>query len=312
MPSPIKLILIDGHALIHRAFHAIRAPMTAKDGTPTNALYGFVSMFLRLITEQQPTHIIACLDAGGKTFRHECFSDYKATRQKTDPNLHLQVPLVMQFLEAWPVPVFAKEGWEADDLLGTLATQAQKQNINTIIFTGDRDMTQLISKQVSVYTPQNNGYIKKWTSIEVQEYFGVKPDQIVDYKALAGDSSDNIPGVLGIGPKGAAELLSIFGSLENIYANINQVKSTFQSKLIEHKDSAFMSFNLAQIKLDAPVEFEIAKSEAKCEPEKVDAFFESIGFQTLRRRFDEMIGIAPKEIPIKTRKKVSEEQMSLF
>lgn len=313
MSAQEKLILIDGHALVHRAFHAIRAPMTAKDGTPTNALFGFVSMFLKLISVQKPTHLIACFDVKGKTFRHEDFPEYKATRAKTDPSLHEQVPLVKKFLEAWCVPIFEMQGWEADDLLGTLAKQAEAEKVPCVIFTGDRDLTQMISDLIEVDTPLNGGDLKKWGRDEVKEYFGVEPDQVVDFKALAGDSSDNIPGVQGIGPKGASDLLNEFGTLEGIFENLEKVKESVRKKLEEKKEEAFMSQKLAKIRCDAPVTLSLEMGKEECDLTKVDEFFEEIGFRTLRNRFREQMGMEKLEGLQKTKKKkVDDSQMSLF
>ena len=217
MSEKRRLMLIDGHALAYRAYHAI-PPLTSPSGEPTNATFGFANMLLKAIQDYTPNHIIATFDVG-RTFRHEEYAPYKATRAKMPDDLRAQFGRVQELLEALGIPVCTAEGYEADDVMGTLSLQASQKGLETIIVTGDSDTFQLISPEVKVLTPRKTfGEIMLYDVETVRERYGLEPAQLIDLKALVGDTSDNIKGVPGVGEKTALELLQKFGSLEAIYA----------------------------------------------------------------------------------------------
>lgn len=222
MAAPKRLLLIDGHALAYRAYHAIQ-PLTSPKGEPTNAIFGFASMLLKAINDYPPDYVILTLDSG-RTFRHEAYAEYKANRPKMPEDLRSQIEHIPELARAMGIPVYTKEGFEADDLLGTLSQQAQDAGLETIIVTGDSDTFQLISPFVRVLAPQGRmGDALLYDETRIRERYGLEPKQLIDLKALKGDPSDNIPGVAGVGEKGASRLVTQFGSVENVYAHLNEV-----------------------------------------------------------------------------------------
>ena len=222
MAAPKRLLLIDGHALAYRAYHAIQ-PLTSPKGEPTNAIFGFASMLLKAINDYPPDYVILTLDSG-RTFRHEAYAQYKANRPKMPEDLRSQIERIHELAKAMGIPVYTKEGFEADDLLGTLSQQAQEAGLDTIIITGDSDTFQLISPFVRVLAPQGRmGDALLYDETRIRERYGLEPKQLIDLKALKGDPSDNIPGVAGVGEKGASRLVTQFGSVENVYAHLNEV-----------------------------------------------------------------------------------------
>ena len=224
--SPL-LILIDGHALVHRAHHAMRDPLTVQStGEVVSGVYGFMNMFLRAIEEWKPSHCIVTFDVSAPTFRHEAFEEYKAQRPPTPPELRPQFGRVKQFMEAFNVPVFEMEGFEADDILGTLGAQAEAQHLDTLILTGDSDILQLVSPSVRVLLDSGRQRASAYDIARVQErYEGLGPEYVAEIKALEGDKSDNIPGLPGVGRKTAIRLLDEYGSIEGIYEHIDEVSS---------------------------------------------------------------------------------------
>jgi len=261
MPNKKTFIIIDGHAIIHRAYHAL-PPLTVKDGTMVNAVFGFSSMLLKVITEFSPTYLAVSFDVGGGTFRDEIYEEYKATREKADQELYDQIPLVYDVVNAFNIPIYEQKGFEADDVIGTLAKTIKQKNkdIQTIIVTGDQDLLQLVDDNITDVYLLRKG-VSDFTLFNekaVKEKFGFGPEHIVDYKALKGDSSDNIPGVRGIGDKTAKELIHSLGTIENIYKELEksssakreELKASVIKKLIEGKDNAFMSKDLATIRQD--------------------------------------------------------------
>ena len=221
-----KLILIDGNAIIHRAYHAL-PPFTTKKGELVNAVYGFSSTLLSVIAEFKPDYVVASFDLAGKTFRHEKFEEYKATRVKGDDELYAQIPRVKEVVEAFNIPIYEKAGFEADDVIGTIATQIKKNNsdIETIIVTGDMDTLQLVNDSTKVYTMRRGlSDSLMYDEEKVFERYGLRPEQIIDYKSLRGDPSDNIPGVKGIGEKTAVTLLQEYTTLDGVYENIEKIK----------------------------------------------------------------------------------------
>jgi DNA polymerase-1 len=246
-----RLVLFDGNALIHRAFHALPPLTVSKTGETVGAVYGFALMLLKVINELKPTHYAIAFDMKGPTFRHELFKEYKAQRPPTPHELIDQLGRVRQLVEAFHIPIFELEGYEADDLLGTLSQQASQKDIDTIIVTGDADTMQLVSPRVKVLYPKPRGSFSDtmlYDEAAVSQKYGVKPEQIADYKALVGDPSDNIPGVRGVGEKTAVKLIQQFGSLEQIYEHIDEVAPAKLQTLLKGNEAvARQSKELATI-----------------------------------------------------------------
>ncbi|HNW09099.1 MAG TPA: DNA polymerase I [bacterium] len=292
-----KLIIIDANALIHRAFHAL-PPLTDKQGRATNAVYGFTMIFLKTIKELAPDYLVAAFDMKAKTFRHEEFTDYKATRKKQPDELYDQIPLVKDVLRAFEVPIFELAGYEADDLIGTIAQDkaVAKENLEIIVVTGDQDIFQLIRPGVKVLTPHNGLsetilYDEKMVS---EKFGGLTPRQLIDYKALRGDQSDNIPGVKGIGEKGAIDLLKNFDTLENLYENLTspKIKDRTQGLLKEHEKEAKMSKRLATIVTDAPIKINLEDCRfAKLDNDKIFPVFQELNFKSL---LNQLSNLGPK------------------
>ncbi|OGH87798.1 MAG: DNA polymerase I [Candidatus Magasanikbacteria bacterium RIFOXYC2_FULL_42_28] len=289
-----KLVIIDGNAIIHRAYHAI-PPMNTKNGMMVNAVYGFTSMLLRVWKDLKPTHIAVTFDMRGPTFRHEKFKEYKATRVKADQELYDQIPLVHNVVRAFNIPIYEKAGYEADDVIGTVARMVEnKKEVETYIVTGDKDTLQLIEPGVKVFTLRKGMSDTVIYDAEgVKEKFGFLPDKMVDYKALAGDASDNIPGVPGVGEKTATDLIQKFGGIDEIYDNIKNQKSNIKDikagvlkKLIDGEESARMSFELATIDRNVPgVDFKLEDCVAKeFDREKVVKIFQELEFMSLLKR----------------------------
>jgi DNA polymerase-1 len=287
-----RFIIIDGNAIVHRAYHAL-PPMTTKEGNMVNAVYGFTSMLLKVINDLKPTHLAVSFDLAEKTFRDKIYAEYKATRVKADQELYDQIPIVYKVVEAFDIPIYVKAGYEADDVIGTVACQIQNpkskiQNESTevIIVTGDKDLLQLVDENTKVYLLRKGlSQIEMFGNDEVKKLFGFGPELVVDYKALRGDASDNIPGVRGIGEKTATELIVKVGGVDEIYGQIQNPKSKIQNefskgvikKLTDDEKGARMSKELATIKKDVPdLEFDLEKC-------KVNAFDEKKIGELLRR-----------------------------
>ncbi|MDH5662312.1 MAG: DNA polymerase I [Elusimicrobiota bacterium] len=252
-----KFYLIDGNAYIHRAFHAL-PPLTNSSGRMVNAVYGFTRMLLKILRQEKPDYVAVCFDFPAPTFRHKEFAEYKATRKETPDELKEQIPLAHKIVRAFNIPVFEKQGYEADDLISTLTGKASKEGIETVIVTGDKDALQLVDDSVKVLNePKNILYTEKI----VKENMGVSPQQITDLMGLMGDASDNVPGVLGIGPKTGTELIREFGSLENLYQNLSKVRDKLKEKLEKGKEKAFLSKRLVTLVKDVPVEVDIRQCQ---------------------------------------------------
>lgn len=280
-----KLVLIDGNAIMHRAYYAL-PPLTTKDGEPINAVYGLVSMLLKIIADLKPTHLAVCFDRKEPTFRHIEFEDYQAHRPEMDKDLSSQFAKAKEVVSTFGIPIYERAGYEADDVIGTLANQAQKSMEEVVIVTGDKDILQLINGKIRVYLPirgLSEGQLmdKK----RVLEKLGVKPEQIPDYKALIGDPSDNYSGVKGIGPKTAERLLKKYGTLENIYKHLDEIDRRIAEKLEKDKKNAFLSQRLAQIVTDVDVNFDIKKAASwRIDSKKALDLFDKFGFKTLTKR----------------------------
>ena len=281
-----KLVLIDGNAILHRAYHAMPS-LNSKNGTPINAVYGFVSMLLRIILDLKPTHIAVAWDTAKPTFRHAQYTNYQANRPKGDSELIVQFDIAYKVLDAMQIPKYFLEGYEADDIIGTISNQVK--NVDQVdIVTGDRDILQLVDdqKHIFVYMPTKGiSEGKLYKDQDVVERMGVHANQIIDFKALVGDASDNYPGVLGIGPKTAIGLLKTYGSVEQIYKNLNDIKPAVAKKLAEGVEPAGISQNLATIVRDVPITFKLDEA-AKWDisSKKVLDKFAEIGFKTLSER----------------------------
>ena len=251
-----KLVLVDGNAIMHRAFHALPTTLTSENGEPTNAVYGFTSMLFKIIEDLVPTHIAVCFDRREPTFRKKEFKDYQSHRPEMDIGLSSQFPKAKEVLKAFRIPAYDKKGFEADDVIGTISKRTRVDEV--VIVTGDKDILQLVDKRIKVYLPVgglSNAVLMD--EKKVKEKMGVRPERIVDYKGLVGDPSDNYKGVLGIGPKTAEKLFKDYDSFKEIYKNIDKIDERIASKLKEHKKSADMSYKLAKIVTDVDVEYDI-------------------------------------------------------
>ncbi|GIO69264.1 DNA polymerase I [Paenibacillus cookii] len=249
-----KLILIDGNSIIYRAFFAM-PPLTNTKGLHTNAVYGFTNMLLRLIEDHKPTHMMVAFDAGKVTFRHEGYQEYKGGREKTPPELSEQFPLLKELLQGFGISQFELEGYEADDIIGTVSRIAEEAGHDILVVTGDKDMLQLASDQVQVgLTRKGVTEIETYTPEQIQERYGLKPLQIIDLKGLMGDASDNIPGIPGVGEKTALKLLHQFGSVEEVLANTAELKGKMKEKIETHAEDAVLSKKLATIYREVPLD----------------------------------------------------------
>lgn len=291
-----KLLLVDGSALLHRAYHAY-PPLTTKMGEVVGAVYGVISMLISTLEQEEPNYVVVAWDLPKPTFRHVRYVGYKAQRPKADQELVLQIPLVKRAIEKMGLTQIEQEGFEADDIIGTLSKQGDKfftkdKLEEVVILTGDQDTMQLVSECVRVLTPAKGGNgAKLYGPEEVVEKYGVRPDQIVDYKALIGDSSDNIPGVAGIGPVTAAKLIKEYGSLERIYQAIEEntfgekFKGEIKHKLGEGKESALLSQELSLIETKMKLKVKPAEWEYKgLKSVELKQELEELGFKSLVRR----------------------------
>lgn len=272
-------VVIDSHSVIHRAFHALPR-LTTKKGELVNALYGFLLVFLKVIKELKPDFIAAVFDYPAPTFRHEKYGAYKANRPKAPEELYSQIPKVKEFLKNFDVAIFEKQGFEADDIVGTIASLAS--GIEVIILSGDTDLLQLVGSRAKVYFLQKGVkdtllYDEKMVG---EKYQGLRPDQLPDYKALKGDASDNIPGVPGIGDKTAIQLIRTAGSLEDLYAGFAPAK--FKEKLLRYKEQAFLSKELATIQRNVSIDFKLNECKwAGYDKAKASRLFQNYEFYSL-------------------------------
>lgn len=280
-------VLIDGNAILHRAYHAL-PPLTSKNGDVANAVYGFFSMVINLLKEYKPDYISVCFDRPKPTFRQELFVGYQQHRPRMADDLVPQIATVHEVLEKMGVPLFELDGYEADDLIGTIANQVQSGEIETIIVSGDRDLLQLVNRHVKVLAPIT-GLTKTilFDVKEVGEKFGIKPSQVVDYKALVGDPSDGYPGVSGIGPKTAGELLRTYDTFENLYQHVGDLPEKIAAKLATDAEQAALAKRLATIVRDAPVRLNLSACDVKnLDMEALKMSFEELGFKSLVKRID--------------------------
>lgn len=291
-----KLLLIDAHALIHRAFHAL-PPLTNKEGVQVNALYGFLLILIKALKDLKPEYVAVAFDSKGKTFRHDQYKEYKANRAETPDELKSQFPLVREMVEAFGFPMLAEPLYEADDIIGTVCEQLEKdRDFETIIVTGDMDLLQLVDKNTKVMKLQKG--VKDtliYDEAVIQEKYGLTPTQIIDYKGLRGDTSDNIPGVRGIGEKSALTLLQQYKSIENVYKHLDEIPGRMKKCLDGHRADADLSKELATIAKDAPIEFSLEAAEiGKYDKEKIAALFRTYEFKSLLAQLDTLPKYEPE------------------
>lgn len=293
-----KLVLIDGNSIIYRAFFAL--PLLNNDkGVYTNAVYGFTTMLLRILEEEKPTHMLVAFDAGKTTFRHKTYKEYKGGRQKTPPELSEQFPIVRELLDAFHIPHYELDQYEADDIIGTLSKVTDTADWEVTVISGDKDLLQLVSDNVTVHvTRKGISEVDKYTPQYLHEKMGITPDQIIDLKALMGDNSDNIPGVPGVGEKTALKLLKEYPTLEEVYENIDSLGGKkLKENLTNYKDEAFMSKELVTINRESPIEVKIDEITYNgYEENKVTKVFKELGFNSLLNKIsgsiDEESGVA--------------------
>ena len=289
-----RLIIIDSNALLHRSFHAL-PPLTTKSGQETGAVYGFLLTLFKAIGDLKANYVVACFDTKMPTFRHEMFKDYKAQRPATPSGIISQIPVAKEVLAAFKIPVYAQEGVEADDLIATICELTKKEkDLKVYILSGDLDNLQLVNENVKVYTL---GQGIKDTVIydinKVKERFGVEPGQMVDFKALIGDPSDNIPGVEGIGKKTAAEIIQKYGNIKNLYNELSTdtavLKPKVKEMLKQNKESALMSLKLAQMKKDVDIDFKIEDCKfGNFDQNQLEEIFKKLQFNSLINRLDQI------------------------
>jgi DNA polymerase-1 len=316
-----KLMLIDGNALVHRAFHAL-PPLTSPRGVLTNAVFGFTSIFIKAIKDLKPDFIAAAFDLAGPTFRHEEFAEYKIHRERAPDELYNQIPAVKEILGAFGVPVYEKQGYEADDLIGTLVAKTKNdRDLQVIITTGDLDTLQLVKdKKVIVFTLKKGiSDTAIYDEKAVVTRYGLKPEQLNDYKGLKGDPSDNIPGVPGIGEKTATNLVQKFGSLDGLYKALEshktkgEISDKLAEKLLQNKEQAYFSKQLSMLKTDVDIDFSLEKADWRknAELSKIESIFKDLGFTSLLKRLSE-IGLSEAQEALGFKKELFQEKKLSF
>lgn len=286
-------LIIDSHALIHRAFHAFPPTLSNAKGEPTNAVYGFAGLLLDVLLKFQPSRVVAVFDSHGPTVRSTEFQGYKANRAETDSLLIPQFPMVYELIQMFDIPMVIQDGIEADDLIGTLDDKYSSDVMQTVIVTGDRDLFQLVDQDTFVYLAGSKFSESKLYNAEmVKEKMGVGPEHITDLKGLSGDASDNIPGVKGIGAKGAADLINKYGTIEEIYSKIDQVENRYKQKLVDGYEDAQLSKRLATIFKDIPISFNLDHADfSTVNKGKITKFFQEMQFRSLMPRLDKFFDI---------------------
>jgi DNA polymerase-1 len=286
MAEPTKLVLIDGHALVYRAYFALPSTMATSRGELTNAVFGFASMLLNVLRDEQPDYLAVTFDLG-RTFRHEEYAEYKANRAEMPDDLRIQFQRIDDLLAAFDIPAYSAEGYEADDVLAALAHQAKARGVDTLIVTGDTDTFQLVDPQVRVMTPRRSfGDTVIYDQDGIRQRYGLEPKQLIDFKALTGDKSDNVPGVRGVGDKTATALLQKYGSVEAIYEHLDEVASArFRTALEKGRDQAFLSKHLVTITADVPVDLDLEACRVRdIDRDRVVALFRELEFRALLGR----------------------------
>jgi len=295
-----RLFIIDGYATLYRAHYAlIRNPLTTTAGIPTSAVFGFANQVFQLLEEENPDYIVAAFDSKGKNFRHELYTDYKANRSAMPDEIQTQLPYLWELLDGMNIPVLRIEGVEADDIIGTVAKMCEKDDLQCNIVSGDKDFMQLINDKTLLYAPQARRREKEvFNAQKVSEKWGVGPEHIIDLLGLMGDSSDNVPGVEGVGPVTAKKLIQKFGSMEKIYENIDQIENEkMREKLLNNKDNAFLSKQLVTILTDVTVDASLSDFEKKeANNKKLESIFKELEFTGLLKKIGSDTSISPETV----------------
>jgi DNA polymerase-1 len=329
--SQKRLYLLDAFALIFRGYFAfIKNPRINSKGMDTSAIMGFMNALMDVIKREKPDHLAVAFDKGGSDYRYEMYQEYKAHRDETPEAIKIAVPYIQELLKAMHIPIIEKAGFEADDLIGTLAKQAEKENFKVFMVTPDKDFAQLVSENIFMYKPARMGNdIEIWGIPEVLEKFEIeRPEQVIDFLGMMGDAADNIPGLPGVGEKTAKKFLAEYGSMENLLANTHQLKGAIKDKIEANKELGLLSKKLATILLDCPVTFDAADYElSKPDVEKTDALFQELEFRQMKTQFDKYFGTGNDYDEIETNdttndsgktvkkapvKKSNEDQFDLF
>ncbi|MBA4134453.1 MAG: DNA polymerase I [Flavobacterium sp.] len=332
MSQQKRLFLLDAYALIFRGYYAfIKNPRINSKGMDTSAIMGFMNSLMDVIKREKPDHLAVAFDKGGSDYRYEMYQEYKAHRDETPEAIKIAVPYIQELLRAMHIPIMEKAGYEADDLIGTLAKQAEKEGYQVFMVTPDKDFAQLVSENIFMYKPARMGNdIEIWGVPEVLEKFEIeRPEQVIDFLGMMGDSADNIPGFPGVGEVTAKKLLKEFGSMENLLENTDKLKGALKDKIEKNKELGILSKKLARILLDCPVTFDATDFElSKPDVEKTDALFQELEFRQMKAQFDKLFGTgkeydeieangddngeAPKMAKKPVAKKSNEEQFDLF
>ena len=331
MSTQKRLFLLDAYALIFRGYYAfIKNPRINSKGMDTSAIMGFMNSLMDVIKREKPDHLAVAFDKGGSDYRYEMYQEYKAHRDETPEAIKIAVPYIQELLKAMHIPIMEKAGFEADDLIGTLAKQAEKEGYQVFMVTPDKDFAQLVSENIFMYKPARMGNdIEIWGIPEVLKKFEIeRPEQVIDFLGMMGDSADNIPGFPGVGEVTAKKLLKEFGSMENLLENTDKLKGTLKDKIENNKELGILSKKLARILLDCPVTFDAADFElSKPDVEKTDALFQELEFRQMKAQFDKLFGTGkdydeidnnsaesetPQPIKKPVAKKSNEEQFDLF
>ena len=329
--SQKRLFLLDAYALIFRGYYAfIKNPRINSKGMDTSAIMGFMNALMDVIKREKPDHLAVAFDKGGSDYRYEMYKEYKAHRDETPEAIKIAVPYIQELLKAMHIPIIEKAGFEADDLIGTLAKQAEKEGYQVFMVTPDKDFAQLVSENIFMYKPARMGNdIEIWGIPEVLAKFEIEhPEQVIDFLGMMGDAADNIPGLPGVGEVTAKKLLKEFGSMENLLANTDKLKGALKDKIEANKDKGILSKKLARILLDCPVTFDANDYElSKPDVEKTDELFQELEFRQMKAQFDKYFGTGKEydeidtngntsEIPQTTKKpvakKTNEDQFDLF
>lgn len=314
---PPVLYLIDGHALAYRTYFALTrgssGSFTTRNGEPTAGVYGFTSVLLRLLEQERPDYLAVAFDTG-RTFRDDLYPDYKGTRAKMPDDLRPQIERIRQLVDAFNIPRLEVEGYEADDILGSVAHWAVSQGLGVKIITGDRDLLQLVSERITVNLPgKSMSDARDYFPQDVKEYLGVRPDQVVDYKGLVGDTSDNIPGVAGIGDKTAVVLLEAYHNLDGVYAHLEEISAGNRKKLELGREKAYLSKKLATIVVDLQVAVDLEQARPdRFEPAEVEALFRTLEFRSLLPKLTSLEEKFGKRPPIETPAPAKGQQLSMF
>lgn len=290
-----KLVLIDGHSILNRAFYGV-PDLTNSQGLHTNAVYGFLNIMFKILEEEKPDYLTVAFDVHAPTFRHEIYKEYKGTRKPMPSELHEQVPVMKQLLQAMGICVVEKAGLEADDILGTIAKRGERAGMEVSLVSGDRDLLQVATEHIRIRIPKTKGgrtEVEDYYARDVEERYQVNPLQFIDLKALMGDTADNIPGVPKVGEKTATELMVTFGSLENIYEHIEEVaKKSVRESLAANKDLADLSKTLATINVDAEIAYDFDKARVgNFYTEEAYVLCKQLEFKNLLSRFEKEVTV---------------------